>query len=161
MRDGLVEQLHNAQQIIQEYKVRQKIAGDSWTVYRTTSNNAWDIQLTGLNTNSQYVKRWKVTYQIEGGAKIPNAFCMWMPKVNTGIPVTTDYMGNPLGYISGYTTSGFNYSFEYDGENPLVMYYMITAAYNWDATATNSFISVQFRALSPYKGSIKYEVINE
>ena len=153
MRDGLVEQLHNAQTIIQDYKTRQKIAGDSWTVYRTESVNTWDIQLLGTNTNSQYVQRWKVTYQIEGGAKIPNAFCVWMPDVATGVEV--DYFGS-----IGIMTTGFNYSFEYDGENPMIMYFMITAAYNWDNT-TNSYMNVRFRALSPYKGSIKYEAIQE
>ena len=151
-QDGLVQQLHNAETIIQGYKTRQKIAGDSWNVYRSVSENEWDIRLTGLNTNSQYAQRWKVTYQIEGARKIPNAFAIFLPLVNTGIE--TEFFGTIT-----TTPTGFNSAYEDDGHDPLSIYFMITAAHNWEAT-TNSYMNVRFRAISPYKGKIKFEALD-
>ena len=145
--DDIAHQLRSVETTIHEYKNRQKIAGDSQKIYRTLSENEWDIRLTGLNTNSQYLKRWKVTYQIDGGLKIPNAFAIFMSKVDTG---------QKLDYGTGTLTTGFGYNEEDDGEDPLALYFMIYAEYNWVNT-TASFINVRFRAISPYKGKIIYE----
>ena len=151
MRENtIVTQLKDAETIIQDYKVRQKIAGDSWVMYRSQSDRQWDMEFYGTNTAVDWVKRWKITYQIDGGRVIPNAFALFYPtKVLDGIEV--DYFGT-----TAIQTMGFNWGMEDDGFDPLSSYLIVKAGYNWTNT-TDSFIKLKFRALSPYKGSLKWE----
>ena len=151
--DGIVEQLRGAETILQDYKVRQKIAGDSWTVYRYASpGSGYDIYLTGLTTSANFVRRWKLTYQIEGGRTIPNAFAIFYVDYDNETTLV-----DPYGNIYTMTT-GIDYNDEDAGDDPLSLYIVLTAAYNWNATA-NTFIGVKFRAISPYKGKIIYEEV--
>lgn len=148
--DSVTQQLHDAETIIQDYKVKQNIAGDSWEVYRTvTPGNDYDIWLTGTMVNSSFKKRWKATYQIEGGKTIPNAFCIWY---------TVFYGTRPVSG-GGSMNTGFNWNDEDDGQDPLSTYIFLAAGYNFTADA-NSYVGVKFRCISPYKGTIKFEEVN-
>lgn len=150
--DSITQQLHDVETVIQDYKVKQNIAGDSWQVYRTvTPGDDYDIFLTGLTVNSSFKKRWKATYQIDGGKKIPNAFCIWYPVFWGTKPIP--------GNIAATMNTGFIWNEEDDGQDPLSLYIFLAAGYNFTADA-NSYVGVKFRCISPYKGTIKFEEVN-
>lgn len=150
--DSFVNQLHNAETIIKDYKTKQNIAGDSWTVYRYQSpKQPYDIYVNGTTTSSTWVKRWKVTYQIEGGKNIPNAFAQILPKVDylDGPFYGSPFPGGPI--QMSYTARGFEYHYVDHPTDPLSGYLMLYAAWNWTSSAS-SWVGVTLRAISPYKG---------
>ena len=151
--DNITNQLKKTEDVIHYYKVKQKIAGDSWQIYRTVRDNTtYDIYLTGATTSSTFKKIWKVTYQVEGGkSRHPNAFAIFRNKVDNTIPFI-DMFGNPVGLIAG-----FDYNDEISGTDPCVMYLMITAAYDWSSSPTDTKIGIKFRVISPYRGNIIFE----
>lgn len=151
--DTIVGQLAEVKTIIKDFKTKQGIAGDSWRVYRAETNNEpYDLYFTGLNTSPRFIKRWKITYQIDGGRKIPNAFALFYNKFDATKTVTGMF-GDTYEELNG-----FDYNDENAYDDPLSCYLVIGAGYNWDATA-NSNIGVKFRAISPYKGRIIFEEI--
>lgn len=153
MRDGdITDALYGVENIIQQFKTKQKLTGDSWQVYHgdTNTQNEYDIFYTGLTADSSFRKMWKVTYQINS-VKSANAFAIFMDKL--GGP--NEDSRTDVHQI----TPGFNVMITTDSNDPLVEYVFVGVdQLNYTPTA-NSYFGIKFRAISPYKGRIKYEEI--
>lgn len=74
----LQERIIAAQQALESLKNAQPIAGDGWVVYRSTTGDTWDIDLT--NVAGSYDRLFKITHVpddgdiTEGFAKIYGEF---------------------------------------------------------------------------------------
>jgi hypothetical protein len=153
MRDGdITDALHSAEVIIQDFKTKQKLTGDSWQVYHGDTNtpNEYDIFYTGLTADSSFRKMWKVTYQINS-VKSTNAFAIFMDKIGgPNESSRTDVHQLTPGFTIVTTT---------EADDPLVEYvYVQVEQLNYTPTA-NSYFGIKFRAVSPYKGRVIYEEI--
>lgn len=132
MREDVLElenKLRKYKEDLNELKVKQPSAGDGWIVYRSITDNEWDINLS--NVSASYDRLWKITHVPDDG-DLTEGFAIYYYK--------TDY-----GIMSGLTFD----STYYDSREPYTYYLRI-----YGAGGPGSRLVMKFYVFSPKSGTL-------